>query len=97
VARVLVTPRALDDLQELTETLGLPESTLRRVQRSLRILERFPLAGRALGGRWAGVRFLIGPWPWLIVLYVHDVDDDAVYVVAAQDGRGSTSATRDRA
>ena len=97
MARVLVTPRALDDLHELIEALGLPDSTLRRVQRSLRIVESFPLAGRALAGRWAGVRFLIGPWPWLILLYVHDVDDDVVYVVAAHDGRSSTSATQDRA
>jgi plasmid stabilization system protein ParE len=97
VARVLITPRALDDLHELIEALGLSDSTLRRVQRSLRILESFPLAGRALTGRWAGVRFLIGPWPWLILLYLHDVDDDAVYVVAAHDGRNSTSATQDRA
>ena len=96
MARVIVTPRALDDLHDLIGTLGLPDSTLRRVQRSLRILESFPLAGRALTGRWEGVRFLIGPWPWLILLYVHDADDDAVYVVAAHDGRSSTSATHDR-
>ncbi len=93
MARVSVTPRAVEDLRELIDVLGLPASTLPRVQRSLRILERFPLAGRALAGRWEGVRFLIGPWPWLILLYVHAVEDDAVYVVAAHDGRSSTSAT----
>jgi plasmid stabilization system protein ParE len=97
MARVIVTPRALDDLQELIVTLGLPDSTLPRVQRSLRILESFPLAGRALAGRWSGLRFLIGPWPWLILLYVHDAHDDAVHVVAAHDGRSSTSASHDRA
>ena len=97
MARVVVTPRAVEDLHDLTEVLGLPATTLLRVQRSLRILESFPLAGRALMGRWEGVRFLIGPWPWLILLYVHDVEDDAVYVVAAHDGRSSTSATEDRA
>jgi plasmid stabilization system protein ParE len=97
VARVIVTPRALADVHELIGVLGLPESTLRRVARSLRILESFPLAGRALTGRWEGVRFLIGPWPWLILLYVHDAEDDVVYVVAAHDGRSSTSASQDRA
>src|SRR3954471_22322953 len=94
--RVTVTPRAVADLKHLIQVLGLPDSTLLRVQRSLRILESFPLAGRALTGRWEGVRFLIGPWPWLILLYVHDADDDAVYLVAAHDGRSSTSATHDR-
>jgi hypothetical protein len=36
---------------------------------------------------------VIGPWPWSILLYVHDDDDDVVYVVGAHDGRTSTSAT----
>src|SRR4051812_20033836 len=96
MARVIVTPRALADLNDLIEALGLPASTLPRVQRSLRILENFPLAGRTLTGRWESVRFLIGPWPWLILLYVHDADADAVYIVAAHDGRSSTSATESR-
>lgn len=94
--RVVVTPRAVADLAELTEVLGLPTNALRRVQASLRILERFPLAGRALAGRWQGTRFLIGPWPWLILIYLHDADGDAVYVVAAHDGRSSSSATGSR-
>ncbi len=86
----------MEDLHDLIRALGLPDSTLPRVQRSLRILESFPLAGRALPGQWEDVRFLIGPWPWMVLLYVHDLDDDAVYVVAVHDGRSSTSATHDR-
>jgi hypothetical protein len=74
----------------------LPASTLGRVQRSLRVLERFPLAGRALHGRWDGKRFLIGPWPWMIIVYVHDGGDEAVFVVAVHDGRSSTAASYER-
>lgn len=94
--RVTVTPRAVADLGELIETLGLPANALRRVQTSLRILERFPLAGRTLTGTWDGTHFLIGPWPWLILLYLHDQQDDAIYVVAAHDGRSSSAATNAR-
>jgi plasmid stabilization system protein ParE len=94
MARVIVAPRALEDLCGLIDALGLPPSTLRRVQLSLRILEPFPLAGRALAGQWEGTRFLIGPWPWTILIYVHDEADDAAYVVAVHDGRSSASATR---
>lgn len=61
-----------------------------------RCTERFPLAGRALTGAWEGTRFLIGPWPWLILVYLHDEQADAVYVVAAHDGRGSSAATNAR-
>lgn len=93
MARVVITPRAVADLQGLLHGLGLPANALVRVQRSLRILERFPLAGRALTGRWEGTRFIIGPWPWMILVYVHDSDDDAVHVVAVHDGRSASSAT----
>ena len=93
MARVIVTPRAVTDLHALVDNLGLPDTTFQRVQRSLRILKRFPRAGRALTGRWQGTRFVIGPWPWMILVYVHDVDDGCVYVVAVHDGRSSSSAT----
>ena len=96
MARVIVTPRAVTDLHRLVDDLGLPETTFQRVQRSLRMLEGFPRAGRALTGRWQGTRFLIGPWPWMILVYVHDADDDAVFVVAVHDGRSSSSATTSR-
>lgn len=94
--RVIVTPRAVADLAELIEALGLPTNALARVQASLRILERFPLAGRVLSGRWRDTRFLIGPWPWLILVYLYDEGEDIAYVVAAHDGRSSSSATRSR-
>jgi plasmid stabilization system protein ParE len=96
LARVVITPRAVADLHELTRGLGLPTNVLVRVQRSLRMLERFPLAGRALPGRWEGTRFIIGPWAWMILVYVHDSEDDAVYAVAVHDGRSASSATTAR-
>jgi plasmid stabilization system protein ParE len=93
VPRVVVSPQALDDLHRLITGLGLTGDAIARVQRSLRILERFPKAGRALTGRWEGMRFLVGPWPWMILVYVHDEDDDAVFVATVQDGRSAASAT----
>jgi len=41
-------------------------------------------------------RFLIGPWPWMILVYTFDEPDDAVYVVAVHDGRSSSAATHRR-
>lgn len=96
MARVVITPRAVDDLRSLIDGLGLPDTALARVQRSLRILERFPLAGRGLTGQWEGTRFLVGPWPWMILVYVYDESDDVVFVVAAHDGRSGSSATTSR-
>jgi plasmid stabilization system protein ParE len=93
VARVIVTPRAVADLRAMIDALGLPPDALRRVQRSLRTLERFPRAGRVLAGRWAGTRFLVGPWSWMVLVYVPDEGDDAVFVVAAHDARSSSAAT----
>ena len=93
---MIVTPRAVQDLRELSDALGLAPDAMRRVQRSLGMLERFPRAGRALAGPWEGTRFLIGPWPWMILVYIHDEVDDAVYVVAVHDGRSGSSATLHR-
>ena len=93
---MIVTPRAVQDLRELSDALGLTPDAMRRVQRSLGMLERFPRAGRALTGPWEGSRFLVGPWPWMILIYIHDEADDAVYVVAVHDGRSGSSATLHR-
>jgi plasmid stabilization system protein ParE len=93
VAQVIVTPRARADIEGAVSTLGLPEDTWARIGRSLRLLEDFPLAGRALEGRWADTRFVLGPWPWMILLYLHDEGEDRVYIVAMHDARSSSAAT----
>jgi plasmid stabilization system protein ParE len=93
VAQVIVTPRAQRDLDEAISTLNLPEDAWARIARSLRTLETFPLAGAELGGNWAPVLFVLGPWPWMILLYRYEESSDRVYVVAMHDGRSATSAT----
>lgn len=93
MARVELSAGALEDLERLIASHSLPADTRERVRRSLRHLEHFPLLGPALGGRWEGFRFLLGPWRWLIVVYVYVEEDDRVVVVTIQDGRAATAAT----
>jgi hypothetical protein len=93
VAQVFVTPRAQRDVDEAISALSLPDDAWARIARSLRGLETFPLAGTELGGSWASVRFVLGPWPWMILLYRYEESSDRVYVVAMHDGRSATSAT----
>lgn len=90
---VVVTPAAREDLARLIRTHSLPADTTARVARSLRRLEEFPLLGPALEGRWEGFRFVLGPWRWMIVVYVVDDARDEVCVVTIQDARSSTSPT----
>jgi plasmid stabilization system protein ParE len=88
MARVVVAPSARDDLERLIKTHSLPPDTTARVKRSLERLSRFPRLGRAIEhGRWAGYRFILGPWRWLIVLYKYDEPHDTVLVAALVDGR----------
>jgi plasmid stabilization system protein ParE len=94
VATVIVTPRAARDIDDAIRQLGLPSDTRARVARSLRPLEQFPLAGRALEGRWAPMRFMIGPWPRMILVCVYDEDADRVSVVAVYDARSSIAPDR---
>lgn len=92
MARVELAAAAVADLERLIGTHSLPADTRRRVKRSLRSLERFPRIGPALAGRWKGFRFLLGPWRWMLIVYVFREDEGRVIVVTIQDGRSSTAA-----
>jgi hypothetical protein len=93
VAAVVVTPTAVADLDRLIRTHSLPSNTRERVASSLRPLARFPLLGAALAGRWAGFRFVLGPWRWMLLVYVYDGAADRVAVVTIQDARSARAAT----
>jgi plasmid stabilization system protein ParE len=89
LARVELSAGAVEDLDRLIRTHSLPADTKERVRRSLRQLERFPLLGAALEGRWAGFRFVLGPWRWMIALYVYLEEEGRVVVVTVRDARSS--------
>jgi hypothetical protein len=93
MASVELARAAVEDLDALIRTHSLPPDTRHRVARSLRPLERFPLMGPALSGRWEGFRFLLGPWRWLLLVYVYLEAEDRVVVVTIQDARSAASAT----
>jgi hypothetical protein len=92
VARVELAGVAVEDLDTLIRTHSLPADMRARVAHSLRALERFPPMGPALSGRWEGFRFLLGPWRWLLLVYVFIESEDRVVVVTIQDGRSATAA-----
>lgn len=89
MVRVEVSEPAAEDLDRLIRTHSLPANTIERVQRSLRPLERFPAMGAELSGRWSGYRFLLGPWRWMILIYVFIEEEERAVVVTIQDGRSS--------
>jgi len=96
VAAVEVTREARDELRELIATRGLPADTHTRVSRSLLTLHEFPRAGKQLSGVWRECRAIIGPWGWLIVVYMYIESDDRVVVIAFHDARTSSAATATR-
>ncbi|HEX3268383.1 MAG TPA: type II toxin-antitoxin system RelE/ParE family toxin [Gaiellaceae bacterium] len=96
MARVELAAAAVEDLERLILTHSLPANTKARVQRTLRPLERFPLLGAELGRRWEGLRFVLGPWRWMVVVYAYLEDENRVVVVTIQDGRSSTAPTGSR-
>jgi hypothetical protein len=93
VATIGLAHAAVEDLDAMIRTHSLPADTRARVARSLRSLQRFPMMGPALGGRWEGFRVLLGPWRWMLLVYVHLEGEDRVVVVSIQDARSSNSAT----
>ena len=96
MARVEVARAAREDLDQLIRVLSLPSDTRERVKRCLRPLARLPRLGPELTGRWEGFRFVLGPWRWLLVVYVFEDDENRVVVVTMQDARRSTATTADR-
>jgi plasmid stabilization system protein ParE len=93
VATVVLAAPALADLERLIVTHSLPATTRGRVRTSLEPLASFPLIGSRLVGRWQGFRFILGPWPWMLVVYDYDESIDQVGVVTIQDSRSARSAT----
>jgi len=93
VARVELAGTAVEDLDRLIRSHSLPPDTRARLRGCLEPLERFPLLGQELTGRWTGFRFLLGPWRWMLILYAHLEEEDRVVVVTIQDGRSSSFAS----
>ena len=96
MARVQLTVGAVEDLTRLIETHNLPADTRRRVPRSLQPLQRFPRLGAEIGERRPGCRYLVGPWPWLVVVYRYVEQDDRVDVLSIEDWRSARASTGDR-
>lgn len=92
MARVELSTSAVHDLERLIRSHSLPDDTRARVRRSLEPLARFPRIGPELVGRWQGLRFVLGPWRWMIVVCVFLEDEDRVVIVTIQDGRSSSFA-----
>jgi hypothetical protein len=93
LTRVEVTHAALQDLERLIAVLTLPADTRARVKASLAPLERFPLLGPKLSGRWQGLRFILGPWRWMLIVYEYIGDEDRAVILTIQDARSSTAVT----
>ena len=96
MARVELSLAAVEDVDALIRSHSLPDDTHERVRRSLPPLARFPRMGPELAGRWAGFCFLLGPWRWMVLVYLHMEQEDRVVAVTVQDARSSGAATGHR-
>jgi plasmid stabilization system protein ParE len=92
VANVEFARTAIADLDRLVVTHSLPSDTRQRVRATLTPLQQFPRLGPELTGRWQGMRFLLGPWRWMILVYTFDEPADRIVVVTTQDVRSTGSA-----
>jgi plasmid stabilization system protein ParE len=93
MATVVIARRALSDLADLITTRSLPADTPARVRASIEPLASFPQIGKRLTGRWQGLRVILGPWAWMLLVYVYDEATDIVTIVAIHDARSAATAT----
>ena len=96
MARVVVTETAARTLAELIDSHSLPSDTRERIRRTLAPLEDFPRLGPALESESPELRFLLGPWRWLVIVYTYREATDTVAILAFEDGRAARSATARR-
>lgn len=91
-----MTEAAARSLAGLIDSHSLPADTRACVRESLAPLERFPRLGPLLDHATPDVRFLLGPWRWLVIVYTYRELDDLVAVLAFEDGRAARPATTRR-
>jgi plasmid stabilization system protein ParE len=96
VARVVVAERAQANLRAMIRTHSLPASARERVRAAISPLAEFPQLGPELRGRWSRFRFILGPWPWMLIVYHWDEASETVVVVTIQDARSAAAATGER-
>lgn len=89
MAALTIARSAVEDLARLIVTHSLPSDTPARVIRSLRPLAEFPLMGSPVEG--TPYRFLLGPWRWMLLVYVHHEDVDGVVVIGVEDARSASA------
>lgn len=89
MAQLTVARRAVEDLARLIVTHSLPSDTPARVTRSLQPVAEFPLMGSPVEA--TPYRFLLGPWRWMLLVYVHDPDIDRVTVLGIEDARSASA------
>ncbi len=93
MAQVELTRAAVEDLDRLIAGLTLASDTRARVRSCLQPLRELPRLGTEHTGRWHGLRFLIGPWRWMLLVYEYHPDTDRVVNLTVQDARSSSAAT----
>ncbi len=91
MARVEFARAAVEDLDRLIAVLTLPAATRERVRSCLQPLCEFPRLGTELTGRWKDLRFVLGPWRWMLLVYEHHAADGRVVVLTVQDARSSSA------
>lgn len=95
MARIEFSQAVSEELDKLIETRFLPEDTRARVVAAVRHLTAFPEAGAPLDEA-RGLRFVLGPWHWMLIVYRWRLELDLVEVVAIEDSRAADAATSGR-
>ena len=88
-----MTEAAARSLADFIDSHGLPGDASRTDPPFAATLERFPRLG-SIFETTRELRFLLGPWRWLIIVYAYRVDNELVAVLAFEDGRSARSARR---
>jgi plasmid stabilization system protein ParE len=92
VTRLEWSEQSLLGLEQLRLTHSLSADSRTRIEQSAGPLAQFPRLGPELQSRPEGeLRFLIGPWPWLVIVYLYRPNEDRLVIVSIEDGRAAAA------
>lgn len=90
--KIHVAESAAEHLAHLIAVLLLPEDTRARVRTRIETLAEFPDIGVPLpNAAHPDLRFIVGPWRWMLIVYQVDRALDVITVIAIEDARMSAT------
>lgn len=96
MTEIRVSDAAWSSLEHLAESRSLPSGAKERALEIAEHLGQYPQMGSPLPHAHHDLRYLLGPWPRMILVYAYSTDEDVVTLIGVEDSRQADAVTARR-